>query len=117
MGTPCEADFAWAAGIVDGEGYVTMRMQREHRNKAKSYPRPQITVNMTHEPTILRLREIFGVGALLKLNKPPGLESRKHAWRWSPVCRHAGVVAKLILPYSVTKREELAAIVAHYASR
>ncbi len=116
MGKPTEADFAWAAGIVDGEGYVTMRKQLD-KQRGKSYTHPQITVNMTHEPTIRRLHELFGVGAFAKLNKSPGLESRKQAWRWSAVCKHAGVVANMIVPYSLTKRGELEAIVAYYASR
>lgn len=116
MGNPTEADFAWAAGIIDGEGYVTVRTQKDNRN-GKPYVHPQITVNMTHEPTILRLREIFGVGSFSKLNIPPQFPTRKQAWRWSAVCRHADVVARKILPYSLTKREEVEAIIAHYDAR
>ena len=110
-----EIDIAWAAGIIDGEGWVAVQSAFD-KKRGRSYPKPFIVVGMTHEETILKLYEIFGVGSLSSPKWPdkPQYTGRKQTFRWSTANRKALEVAQRIAPYMVTKREAVAMILANY---
>lgn len=104
--TPTEA--AWVAGIIDGEGCVSINKSCKSKSKTK----PQYThfslrlrVTMVHKPTILRLQELCGgIVYCPKLQKA----SYRVAWGWCLSGSAVTPVLDAIAPYSVTKREEIA---------
>ena len=96
--TPCEA--AWVAGIIDGEGTITIR--------TKPYPggkRYQVAALLacnTDAELIARLVEYTGIGRLRLHYRPE--QKRKELWRWGTDQRQAAAVVEQILPWLTAKR-------------
>jgi hypothetical protein len=112
---PSRTDYAWAAGIIDGEGTIAMTRQRPGVNKRTTLGfQVRITVVMTHRSTIRRLRRLFG-GLVAPAAKP---RSSKHkpAYRWYAGDVLAEAVLKKITRYMITKRFQ-AALVLKYRRR
>lgn len=53
-----QAELGWLAGILDGEGYVGLRLQVDTRKKLHRYINPFVSVTNTDEAIILRIHEI-----------------------------------------------------------
>lgn len=88
-----KTDLAWMASIIDGEGCISVQVNRQL----------WIQVGMTHLPTMERIHSLFG-GAL-----------RNHAiqdveWKprflWVITNSRAIDLLEKILPYMTTKRDE-----------
>lgn len=88
--------WAWAAGIVDGEGYLGIEKKQRGNFSAV------LVVNMTCQETIHKLRSIFKQGSIFHRKR-----EGKHSDIWS--CRlYGGQAIKTInnlLAYLVTKRK------------
>jgi hypothetical protein len=97
------ADYAWAAGIIDGEGCISILTTKAypHRNQKTNY-RLQVFVGMQHEETIQKLHSIFDLGSMHVLCEP-SRQSKIYRVMWTGPT--AGKVLELVLPYLVTKRE------------
>lgn len=101
---PSELDKAWAAGILDGEGCISISKENHTDTRAGLLHRPRVRVQMTHELTVRRLRDLFG-GHILTVDGAS--VGRKMSWDWR--LRHPQQVSTFlrgVLPYMVTKREE-----------
>lgn len=78
---PAETDYAWAAGIVDGEGTIAMTRANPGVNRRKTLGfQVRINVRMTHEPTIRRLHAIFG--GTCGYHKPQNAARHKPIYGW-----------------------------------
>jgi hypothetical protein len=66
---PSETDWAWLAGIFEGEGCIEFH----HKNSTA------ITISMTDEDVVRRAAEIAGVGSVMELTARRG---HKVCWRW-----------------------------------
>ena len=88
--------------------------------KRKNRPNPtfcwriRLDVAMTDKDTIKHIHDTLLVGWWGPRTVRPG---RKPQWRWSTSFRGANEVAKLFLPYAITKKEVLQKIVDHYGSK
>lgn len=94
---------AWFAGIFDGEGCISITRQRPGAGGRKNWSyRLYIKVTMGHEPTVRRLRELAGLGAITIQR------SVKHnqAWTWWAASREALAVLTILRPHLVTKAVE-----------
>jgi hypothetical protein len=87
------------AGLIDGEAYPAI----EFRGKGKGF-RPVIEVGMASKKTLDACRKHFNVGTVLRRKK---LKNRKQQWRWRVTYNGARLVARRVLPFSITKRREL----------
>lgn len=98
-----EVDYAWAAGIVDGEGCIHIRRAASAAARFPSY-QLRLQVSSTTMPMLLRLRRLFG-GGIYQAG-----HSRKAHWRqnyvWSIVGWHAKQVLSLIEPHLTVKRAQ-----------
>ncbi|MBA9005967.1 LAGLIDADG family homing endonuclease [Thermomonospora cellulosilytica] len=102
-----ETELAWLAGIWDGEGSVGVSRYRRPGN-VNQVIAPQVQIQMTHEPTVVKTVEIL---------REMGLTATAYTWRerkahhkdmWGYNISRTGYVlrmATLLLPYAVTKRE------------
>jgi hypothetical protein len=73
---------AWAAGLIEGEGYIGHSQAKHH----KTYIQPFVKVQMTDEDVVKRLYEHFGYGSFKKLNMDiPSRQGKKQVWNWT-VC-------------------------------
>src|SRR5512135_1833133 len=98
--TPCEA--AWVAGIVDGEGTITIRSKPYpggYRYQVASLSVPNTDVSM-----IARLVECTGIGRV-GMNVRQS-HKRKEIWRWQTDQRQAAAVVRQLLPWLTAKREQ-----------
>ena len=98
-------DLMWAAGLFDGEGCISVRLNNptktsKHKSKIFSLV---IKVTMCHEATILRLHSIFNRGHLT-------VQKRDLPWHdaYSWVCMSDDALKVLneIGPFLFTKKEE-----------
>ena len=88
---------AWAAGLIDGEGCISIYRCPEGPGYKLS-----VRVGMTHEPTVRRLLEVFG-GSVYSY-QPKG--NRHRAFMWN-CCGHlAQSVLWELKPYFVTKARQ-----------
>jgi hypothetical protein len=105
-----ELDLAWAAGIIDGEGYVGVTTPRQYfyaRRAEMIYMKSYVVlkVNMTHRGTIDRLRILFGRGSVWE-QKPRKVGNKKQ-WEYRAANNIAIAVLREIQPYAVTKKERI----------
>lgn len=109
-----ESDLAWCAGIVDGEGCISIGRyypNSKQHNKAPVY-RPSLVVNMTHKPTIERLASLLECGSISKHSECR--LTRKQAWIWAVKDRKADAVLRVLEPYLFTKRAEARMVIGYY---
>ena len=71
-----DVDAAWLAGIIDGEGCVTLTTER----KRQKFKNPQVCVSNTSLKLLEEIKELTGVGHIRK--KPKRVEHHKQAWSW-----------------------------------
>jgi hypothetical protein len=74
-----DAEWAWAAGLFEGEGCVASREQ-----KGKTYHR--LVVRMTDEDVIRHLHRVIGRGSVYGPYAPSKV-GRKPVWEWSCTSR------------------------------
>lgn len=99
-GSQEKEQWAWLAGIIDGEGAIGLGTEAEQQ--------VNLQVSMTHQATIERLREITNVGYIVAwLPKgPTKSKTYKKAYKWQCKSRDAVAVLRLCLPWLYTKKEE-----------
>mgnify|MGYP001617584251 CR=1 FL=1 len=92
------AEWAWLAGILDGEGSIRIERPRGHKLGAI-----RIAVRMASLETIERCREITHVGSLYE---PPVPDNRQKLYQWQ-ICGKAPIgVLRHCLPFMVTKQQQ-----------
>jgi len=89
-------DLAYIAGIIDGEGFITIRCDRKANDKHSLY----VGVGNTERWLLEWLRANFG-GKLVTSHKPEGY---KDFFQWAIVSRSAGNFLELVLPYLRLKK-------------
>lgn len=101
-----QLQYAWAAGIIDGEGCIHIRLNRatdKTRHASDSYALV-VKVTMCHEETVHRLRSIFNLGTTLKTIEESASRSAAYTWKCSST--HAALVLSYVRPFLVTKAVE-----------
>lgn len=66
-------DYAWAAGLLDGDGCITL-------GKNGRFRRPEVVVDSTDLEILHEMRRIFGGGCISKKAKVQG--HHRQAWHW-----------------------------------
>jgi hypothetical protein len=97
--TTNDLELAWAAGIVDGDGYITIRT---HQAKGGRYYTAIVYVKMTHSPTVERLKSLFGCGSTHQVG---GTSAHKKSLVWTALGADALRVIEALRPYLFTKSE------------
>lgn len=99
----------WAAGFLDGEGYISVTKANMNGNRATPSYRPEISAAQVHREPLDVLVELFG-GRVLYTNAKSGGH-----WYWRLYCAKALPVVQRLLPYLVAKRTQ-AALVLEFGS-
>lgn len=94
-----EAELGWCAGIIDGEGTITLK------NNGGSNITPAIMVTMTHEATIRRFQQIVKIGRVYK-NDFKQSPNHKFKYTWNQCGGPSVLVIRLIQPYLFTKKAQ-----------
>ena len=109
-----EVDLAWAAGLIDGEGCLSIHKKSPSPSRplAKSHTyQARMHVKMTHLPTIQRFVDIFGFGSIYK--EMPGKNNKKVAWKADFGAEQTEAALLAMMPYFVTKKEEAETLLAY----
>lgn len=105
------AKAAYFAGLIDGEGHISMRIRSGDRNCQRKYI--YIAVNMTCERTVQALAEYFGGNY-----KSKKVAARhKPQWVWKATTAAARAVLVEIRPYLITKAAIADEVIAYTATR
>lgn len=97
---PTEIQIAWAAGIIEGEGCISLlRSEGARRNYVS------LQVNMTDEDVVEKLYNIFKVGTFAPWHPPSHKNTgRKPQFRWRVSGRPAEEVLWRIAPHLGKRR-------------
>lgn len=104
-----EQNFAWAAGLFEGEGCIMVmkskgRLRKNGTYNGKIYKNPRLCMSMTDEDIIRRFHAIFGGtvrGPYIKQKKL----NRKPIWYWQANGKIAINAAQKMYPYLGIRRK------------
>lgn len=96
---------AYLAGIMDGEGTISLSRTSDKTMKRKTSFRPFIAVVNTNIELIHYLHEITGLGTVSKLYVSKNKKHRSFK-RWTVWTRQAEQIVKLLIPYLRVKKEQ-----------
>lgn len=105
-----EVDWAWLAGILDGEGNLTVGIQN-HSVNGKEYIRAKIRITNTDARMIKKISEIYAsenVVFFTSIHKQKQVEGRSRRTKMNIEVSSQGSVRKvleLVIPYLANKRE------------
>lgn len=100
---PVSETWAYLAGLIDGEGTVTITHHRQHGREKFQY-KPFVYVTNTDLPLIEFLQKTFG-GSITKNNKKKSPRHKPcHAWRVMSL-DGIRIVLENTMPYLVIKKE------------
>lgn len=94
--------YAWLAGIIDGEGCIGIHRYRQARGKGTGY-QLRLTVGMTSKETIEQIKDLTRIGTISAWQgKPP----RKLKYTWTGNEQEAAGILRRCMPFLVTKRQQ-----------
>ena len=102
-----ERQYAWAAGLIDGDGCICLYKKAASPSASVGTSiiyTLRIQVTLTHKPTLDRLLSLFGVGTVRKSSQSG---KHKQAWVWLVSSKAARSVLMKLKPYAITKLEEM----------
>lgn len=99
-------ELAWAAGIFDGEGCVSIGYVSPGPNNALRNPSYRLTVKVTMgcRKTVIRLAKIIGAGTVQ--SHVGETETMNASTSWVAMARKAQTALRLLRPYLLTKAKE-----------
>lgn len=100
-----ETEWAWLAGIIDGEGTIGIKKAKAGYNRRKS-PEYDIamSIRMTHLPTIELVSRL--IGAVVKSKAPKNVICHSISYGVTISSSRLGLVLEKVLPYMVTKKDQ-----------
>ena len=106
----------YAAGLFDGEGNINYAQYKCKKPNGKFYLKWNIAMEIAMADLfcIKNFYDIVGVGSIHYKGIPKGSLAKKEQWRWRCSHQKALHLAKLFIPYAVSKREKLYKIINHY---
>jgi len=99
-------ELGWTAGILDGEGHVTLL----HRRRDSSW-RAVVAVNNTDPAMIMRLCQLWD-GRMNLIASDRYRPGRKPIHRWTVESQRALRVLDAVMPHLVTKRQVAELVIA-----
>ena len=102
------ADLCWAAGVVDGEGCISINKNKPSSRRGCINPVYVLLLKVTmgHEPTVRRLHALFQEGSVQP--RPPRNSRENASYTWIVQSLQAARVLQALQPYLFTKAKEAA---------
>lgn len=100
-----EAELAWAAGLIDGEGCITITKDKPRGQGISPQYKAWLIVANTYRPVIERLRSMFGLGSIQE-QKWPVSNKWKDRLTWSCCSEQAKSVVEAVRPYLFIKARD-----------
>lgn len=101
-----EAMRAWVAGIIDGEGCITISETKSSHSESLSYP-PIVQVRMCDLEPLEKLVQVVG-SSYGKPQHPPSqiAANQRPSWQWKIVSEQAAKVIVELYPFLTCKRKQ-----------
>ena len=96
-----KTELAYVAGIIDGEGCISL-----NKNRQTGYMALHLSVANTDELLADYLHSLFGGHRYVNRRSKRG-PKHKNVWYWSLYAENAVTILKLILPYLKLKRPQV----------
>lgn len=96
-----ETIHAYTAGIIDGEGTISIVRNKPHRNNKSPTYDPKVFVTNTNLEALMFLKKIYG-GSLTKMTRVKKVWTT--CYRWSIGAKEVGTFLKSIVPYLIIKK-------------
>ena len=100
-----EADRAWLAALVDGEGCITILETSSSHGSGNSYP-PVLQVRMCDVECIQKAASITGYGTASPRQEPPSQGGQRASYQWRLNGRKAADTVAEIYPFLLIKRKQ-----------
>ena len=98
---------AWAAGFIDGDGFITIQNRKSVVN-GKIYSGTYLRVGacQAKQDVLVELQSLFG-GSIRIKNSGPNKEgyNRKQQWIWTLSTEQASECLKQIIPFMIHKKD------------
>lgn len=94
-----DADHAWAAGFIDGDGSIHLNGRRQHGYRTRVLTVDAVQVGSKVPPSLQRLQDLYGGSIRIDEDKPG-----RPIWRWRVIGKHAEACLRVIVPFLVEKR-------------
>ncbi len=98
-----EPEKAYIAGIIDGEGYISMHYKNFSKSRVKDLKLVLIIVNTNKDLINYIKSKLINGSAILRRNKIP---HRKDSWRFVTSQIVAKEIIKAVYPYLIIKRKQ-----------
>ena len=113
---PRQSDYAYVAGLFDGEGSVYFKKTTQKKYQRRGQPVHNVTIirmeiAMTDKDVVKWCHDLFQCGAFGERKVKPGY---KRQWRWRVAHRDAYYVAKILWPFAQVKLHKIEQIIDHY---
>jgi DNA modification methylase len=96
----------WVAGIIDGEGCITILKTKSSHCQSLSFP-PVLQVRMADKDALDRLVELIGSKLSPDQLSPSAIEgNQRPSWQWKIVSDRAAQLISEIYPYLTVKRKQ-----------
>lgn len=95
----------WLAGLVDGEGCLTILETTSPHGSGNSLP-PILQVRMCDLAPVQRCAEITGLGNASPLQEPPSHGGNRGSYSWRLNARNAADIARELYPYLLVKKRQ-----------
>lgn len=106
----------WMAGLVDGEGCMTILRTTSPHGSGDSYP-PVMQVRMCDAAPVIRCAEITGLGKTSPRQDPPSCGGKRGSYQWRLSARNAADIARELYPYLLVKRRQAVVLWNHQLVR
>ena len=106
----------WLAGLVDGEGCLTILETTSPHGSGNSLP-PILQVRMCDLAPVQRCAEITGLGNASPLQEPPSHGGNRGSYSWRLNARNAADIARELYPYLLVKKRQAVVLWNHQKIR
>jgi len=104
---------AFLAGLFDADGCVSIYNSLKKKSN-KTFTVHTCEISMTNEEVINWIKDTVGFGNIFYREAHEKWLGTKPQWRWKVSHKKALEFAKIILPYSIIKKDKLNKIIKHY---
>lgn len=101
-----EEEKAYLAGIIDGEGSITISVSTDLSMTRKKVFRPMITITNTYLDLVSWILEKTGLGKIAIVKKNKKFLHHKQAYRWTAWSQQANQIIENIYPYLIVKKKQ-----------
>ena len=104
-----DADIAYVAGIVDGEGSFHIRHVTKDRGKDVNWFKYRLTIVMASKAILDKCQQVMNCGTINSIHRMT--KNGKVVWRYQACASQVADACHLLMPFLIDKREQAQIII------